>query len=222
VRSIWSQSPVPLRDELVDLAGADPARHHGDPRAWTVGSRADRPGRAVRGPTSYGRQPHGAQEPRAPWTRPRAPAAEGIDLVAVGGDRPQFRDDAAPSSEATAAEAITWLGHVDDTDLPGLYAGASAFVLPSLYEGFGLTALEAMASGTPVVASDRGALPQVVGDAALLVDPEDPEGIADAVMRAIGDARLRAAGPRQAAAFTWRATTERLDALMRRLLDQRG
>jgi glycosyltransferase involved in cell wall biosynthesis len=126
-------------------------------------------------------------------------AARGVDLVAAGGDRPQFR------AEHGGPRA---LGHVDDAHLPGLYAGAAAFVLPSLYEGFGLTALEAMACGTPVVAAARGALSEVCGDAALLVDPTDPAGVADALERALdGDAaRLRAAGPARAAGFTWDAT----------------
>ena len=84
-----------------------------------------------------------------------------------------------------AAGAVRFLGHVPDEHLPGLYAGARAFVLPSLYEGFGLTALEAMASGVPTVVADRGGLPEVVGDTGVLVDPEDPGAIADAVARAV-------------------------------------
>ncbi len=139
-------------------------------------------------------------------------AREGIDLVAVGGDRPQFRDDAGGGDAG-----IVWLGPVADAELPGLYRAAEAFVLPSLYEGFGLTVLEAMASGTPVVASARGALPEVVGDAARLVDPRDPEQIAATVLDALGDDRLRAAGPRRAAAFTWDRTAAELDALLRGL-----
>ncbi len=107
------------------------------------------------------------------------------------------------------------LGHVDDAFLPGLYAGAAAFVLPSLYEGFGLTALEALAAGIPVVAADRGALPEVCGKAAQLVDPTSAEAIADALERALDDpARWRAVGPARAAPLTWDATARRVDALL--------
>jgi glycosyltransferase involved in cell wall biosynthesis len=132
----------------------------------------------------------------------------GVDLLAAGGGRPQFAAEAP-------VPGVTVLGHVDDADLPGLYAGAQAFVLPSLYEGFGLTVLEAMACGAPVVAADRGALPETVGDAGVLVDPLDPPAIAAAVERALGDPRLRAAGPARAAAFTWDAAARRMDALVR-------
>jgi glycosyltransferase involved in cell wall biosynthesis len=107
------------------------------------------------------------------------------------------------------------LGHVPDEHLPGLYAGALAFVLPSLYEGFGLTCLEAMACGTPVVAADAGALPETCGGAAILVDPHDPVAIADAVDRAAGDERLGAAGVARAAAFSWERTAREVDALLR-------
>lgn len=137
--------------------------------------------------------------------------ARGIGLVAAGGDRPQFSNPAGPG-------AVRSLGHVDDDVLPGLYAGAEAFVLPSLHEGFGLTCVEAMASGTPVVASDRAALPQTVGDAGILVDPTDPRAVADAVLAAVGDARLAAAGVERAGTFTWERTMDALDDLVSRLL----
>jgi glycosyltransferase involved in cell wall biosynthesis len=138
-------------------------------------------------------------------------AARGVDLVAAGGDRPQFRDDAP-------AARVRPLGLVDDALLPGLYAGAAAFVLPSLHEGFGLTALEALAAGTPVVAARRGALPEVCGAAAQLVDPTDPEAIADALERALDDpAPWRAAGPPQAAPLTWDATARAVDRLVAEL-----
>jgi glycosyltransferase involved in cell wall biosynthesis len=133
---------------------------------------------------------------------------EGIDLVAAGGERPQFRDDGATSGGPRA------LGHVPDAHLPGLYAGASAFVLPSWHEGFGLTCIEAMACGVPVVAANAGALPETCGDAARYADPADPQDIATHVLAAIGDDRLRQAGPKRAALFTWERTTRELHALL--------
>ena len=143
-------------------------------------------------------------------------AAEGIELVAAGGDRPQF----APGTD-TATDGVRRLGHVDDDLLPGLYAGAAAFVLPSLYEGFGLTCLEAMASGVPVVAADRGALPETCAGAALFVDPTDPGAISAAIERAIGDAelagRLRERGRARARALTWERSARGIDALLQGL-----
>jgi glycosyltransferase involved in cell wall biosynthesis len=110
------------------------------------------------------------------------------------------------------------LGPVPDAYLPGLYAGARAFVLPSLYEGFGLTCLEAMACGTPVVAARAGALPETCGDAARYTDPHDHAGIADAIEHAMDDARLREEGPRRAASFTWERTARGVDAVIDRVL----
>ena len=107
-----------------------------------------------------------------------------------GATRPQFRSDGERSGGPARP-----LGHVPDAHLPGLYAGASAFVLPSWHEGFGLTCLEAMACGVPVVAADAGALPETCGDAARYADPFDPDDIATQVQAAIGDDGLRAAGP---------------------------
>jgi glycosyltransferase involved in cell wall biosynthesis len=99
------------------------------------------------------------------------------------------------------------LGYVPEDDLPALYSGALAVVLPSLYEGFGLTALEAMACGVPVVCARVGALPEVVGDAGLLLDPHDVPGWTAALERISGDTPLRAdlgaRGRARAAAFTW-------------------
>jgi glycosyltransferase involved in cell wall biosynthesis len=100
-------------------------------------------------------------------------------------------------------------GYVPDADLPALYAAAEVFVFPSLYEGFGLPVLEAMACGTPVVCSAASSLPEVAGQAALLVPPKDVGALAGAIERLLGDpalrARLRAEGLARARRFTWEA-----------------
>jgi glycosyltransferase involved in cell wall biosynthesis len=107
---------------------------------------------------------------------------------------------------------------VPDDELPGLYAGAEAFVLPSVYEGFGLPVLEAMASGTPVVASDAAALPETCGGAARLVAPE-PDALADALVTLLADTRererLTALGLERARAFSWERTAREVDAVVR-------
>ena len=115
----------------------------------------------------------------------------GHALVLAGGDRV-----GRPALEALAARLgvagrVVFPGLIDDRDLPALYSGASLAVLPSLEEGFGLPALEAMACGTPVVASSRGALPEVVGDAGLIVDAESEAALSGAMARALTDSRLR-------------------------------
>jgi glycosyltransferase involved in cell wall biosynthesis len=139
----------------------------------------------------------------------RALAPHGVDVVVAGGHRPQF-------AREQGLEALRLLGHVDDALLPGLYAGAVAFALPSRYEGFGLPVLEAMACDTPVVAADAAALPETCGGAARLVPP-DGEAFAAALADLLGDAgarqRLRAAGLERAAAFSWDRTARAVDAL---------
>ena len=132
---------------------------------------------------------------------------QGIALVAAGGGRPQFA--------AEGELPLQLLGHVDDADLPGLYAGAEAFVLPSLHEGYGLPVLEAMACGTPVVCADAGGLPEAAGGAARLVDPTDQRAIADAVMATLDDpAGPRAGGLARVEGRTWDATARAVDALL--------
>lgn len=104
------------------------------------------------------------------------------------------------------------LGGVDDADLDALYRRAGALVYPSRHEGFGMPVLEAMARGCPVVTSTATAIPEVAGDAALLVDPEDPGALAEAVGKVLDDAERRAhlieAGRRRAAEFSWRTSAE--------------
>ncbi len=107
------------------------------------------------------------------------------------------------------ASDIVFTGYVPPSDLPALYAGAACFVFPSLYEGFGLPVLEAMAAGVPVVASRVGAIPEVAGAAALLVDAERPAAIAEAIEAVLADGALRAElvarGRARALCFTWEA-----------------
>lgn len=137
--------------------------------------------------------------------------AEHRPLLVVPGYRtayePQLRGRA---SALGVADDVRFLGWVDDAELEGLYAAAACFLFPSLYEGFGLPVLEAMARGVPVACSGRGALDEVAGDAALRFDPESEREIAAAIERLVGDRdeaqRLRDAGRERAATFTWAVT----------------
>jgi glycosyltransferase involved in cell wall biosynthesis len=120
-------------------------------------------------------------------------------------------------------DGVESLGRVSLDELASLYRRAATLVFPSLYEGFGLPVLEAMARGVPVATSDRASLPEVAGDAALLFDPERPAEIAAAIESLLADParaeRLRAAGRERAARFSWRAAAEATLATYRRALD---
>jgi glycosyltransferase involved in cell wall biosynthesis len=109
--------------------------------------------------------------------------------------------------ELNLAKDVLFTGYVADVDAPALYRQADLFVYPSLYEGFGRPPLEAMACGTPVVTSNASSLPEVVGDAAILVDPHDVDAIAGGMGRGLEDsalrAKLRTRGLTQASRFTW-------------------
>jgi alpha-1,3-rhamnosyl/mannosyltransferase len=117
--------------------------------------------------------------------------------------------------------AVSLPGVIASEDLPALYAGASLFVFPSLHEGFGFPPLEAMASGVPVIASRAASLPEIVGSAALLVDPQQTESLADALLVMITDeARrqdLRVAGLQHVKQFSRRRMAEETLALYREL-----
>lgn len=116
---------------------------------------------------------------------------------------------------------VRFLGYVADEDLPALYSLADVFVYPSLYEGFGLPVLEAMACGTPVVCSNVSSIPEVGGDAAIYCDPLDVESIAAGIERALGDRELRkkmiGLGREHASEFTWASAGRALLSVYREL-----
>lgn len=127
----------------------------------------------------------------------------GVPLVVAGGAGGQF----APTGRLGQREGVVWLGRFPDTDLPALYSAARLFVMPSLYEGGGLTVLEAMACGCPVIAAANTALPEYAGDCGMLADPRDAESLRKAIQTLWADGELRAdlrcRGLARAAGFTW-------------------
>lgn len=133
-------------------------------------------------------------------------------LVVVGSaaDAAYAAELQALATELGIGEHVLWVGGIAHHETLPFYRAASAFVYPSHNETFGLPILEAMACGCPVVTSDRSAMPETAGGAALLADPEDPASIAAAIVSACGDAgsRLRELGPVRAAQFTWAATAK--------------
>ncbi len=143
-------------------------------------------------------------------------------LVIVGGKGWLYGDLFAKVKSLGLGERVTFAGYAPDEDLPLWYNAATAFVYPSLYEGFGMPPLEAMACGTPVIASDAAALPEAVGDAGLTIRPDDVPGLAQAMRRVWDDASLRSdlsrRGTEQAGRFTWEATARATVEAYRRAL----
>jgi glycosyltransferase involved in cell wall biosynthesis len=121
--------------------------------------------------------------------------------------------------ELDLKESIVLTGHIPEQHIPGLYAGAAALVIPSLYEGFGLPVLEAMAAGTPVVASNTSSLPEVAAGAALLVPPEDELALTSAIEDVLENRstaeELRRSGLERARQFSWQRTAEETVAVYR-------
>jgi len=150
-----------------------------------------------------------------------ADARPELSLVVAGPDGWGTAALDAARSASPHHDRIVRLGWVSDDDAAALMRGAAVYAYPSIYEGFGLPPLEAMAAGTPVVTSTAGSLPEVVGDAALTIEPRDADALAEAIGRLLDDAALveglRARGRTRAGAFTWDLTAAGLVATYRRL-----
>jgi len=142
------------------------------------------------------------------WSRV---TADEVALVVAGAWIPQYPEPKQAAERLGVP--VRWLGPVPESDLPALYSAAEAFVFPSLYEGFGLPVLEAMACGVPVACSNTSSLPEVAGGAALYFDPEDLGSISGTLLRLLLDAELRARlrdrGMEQARGFSWNRTAEK-------------
>ncbi len=149
------------------------------------------------------------------------PHLRDVGVVLAGVDR-QEAHDALSADEMNASGAIA-LGSADEATLLALYRSAAALVYPSRYEGFGLPLVEAMACGVPVIASRASCIPEVTGDAAVLLDPDDVEGWTAALAKLLGDAGFAAAlgeaGARRAATFSWRRTAEQTAVVYDRVLN---
>jgi glycosyltransferase involved in cell wall biosynthesis len=148
------------------------------------------------------------------------PAFPGLVLVGMRGWQTGELERLLGSSEAAARIRVA--GYVPEEDLPAVYAGARMFVYPSLYEGFGIPILEALACGVPTITSTTSSMPEVAGDAAVLVDPSDGAALAGAMRRLHRDEALRESlrrkGPVRAAAFSWDETARMTAGTYRRAL----
>ena len=149
------------------------------------------------------------------------PALNGRAVVLVGDAVHPFGDYRQTADRLGLDSHVRCPGRINRRDLQVLYSYADLFVFPSLYEGFGMPVLEAMACGAPVIASSTSALPEVAGDAAVLVDPEDVEALSRAIVAVLDDRekreRMKVLGFARARKFTWRDAAAQTQALYRRL-----
>jgi glycosyltransferase involved in cell wall biosynthesis len=144
-------------------------------------------------------------------------------LVIVGGKGWFYETLAARVEALGLVSQVRFTGYVSDAELPLWYSAATLFVYPSLYEGFGLPPLEALACGTPVLVSDRSSLPEVVGEAGITLPPDDAEAWADAIAMLLASPDRRAAmaeaGLKQAERFSWSQTAEQTARVYRQVLE---
>jgi glycosyltransferase involved in cell wall biosynthesis len=144
----------------------------------------------------------------------RLSGRDDVKLVLIGDDISRYAALRRAVHKHQLHKHVRFLGYMPEETLAVMYRLASVFVFPSLYEGFGLPPLEAMASGTPVVTSNVSSLPEVAGDAAMLVDPLDPAAIADGIHRVLSDDHLRESlrrrGLARASQFSWEASVQRV------------
>ncbi len=164
----------------------------------------------------------GAVEAFARWAR--TANTRDVWLIIAGAKGWRYQAIFARVQELGLTDRVRFPGYIPAAELPDWYRAAELLIYPSLYEGFGLPPLEAMACGTPVITSNTSSLPEVVGDAALLVDPYDVEAIADALARLLEDAelrrQLREAGLQRARLFSWERTARETIAAYRLALEQ--
>lgn len=143
-------------------------------------------------------------------------------LVLTGGLGWMYEDVLAQINNMRAQDRVHRVGHVPSIDLPAIYNLAEVFVYPSAYEGFGLPPLEGMACGTPVITSNISSMPEFVGDAGLLIPPNDEAALFQAIKRVLDDGELRQklqkAGPKRAAEFTWKHTAEKTQNIYQQVL----
>ncbi len=217
-----------VRHEVIDAFDVEPSRvtriHHGlTPAA---------PGNAQRGRARAGAPSYilalGTIEPRKNLPQlvrafdTLAAGRDELTLVVAGPTGWDGGDFTDAVRTARAGDRVRRLGYVSADERADLLAGAAVFAYPSVYEGFGFPPLEAMGAGVPVVAGAAGALPEVLGDAALLVDPHDVDGLSDGLARALDDddlrARLVSRGHERAARYRWDITVDQILSLYGSLL----
>jgi len=149
-----------------------------------------------------------------------------IDLVIVG-KKEGFvtKDNHVEKQAQKLGDRVSFTGEIDDHTLSNYYANAQTLVLPSLYEGFGLPPLEAMACGCPVIVSDIASLPEVCGDAAVYIDPYDPNDIAEKIKLVVNDGdlreKMRLKGLEHAKMFTWQKCAAQTIRAIERVLESR-